>query len=118
MKVISAKFVIMVADMARALRFYRDALGLAPAYESPHWCELSVGGAVIALHGGGGEGARTRTGITLQVDDLAAATEAVRRAGGGVAGEPRERRSEGIVLADVVDTEGNAFTLTAAIAKA
>lgn len=36
--------------MDRAVVFYRDTLGMTVRFESPHWTELEVGGAVIALH--------------------------------------------------------------------
>lgn len=42
-----------VADMKRAVAFYRDVLGLTPEYESEYWTSFKVGSDVhLGLHGG------------------------------------------------------------------
>ena len=87
MQVKSAKFMIMVTDMNRAIHFYHDGLGLDVSYRSSHWTELSVDGATIALHTGG-DGKRKETGLSLEVDDIYEATDIVRRAQGTVINEP------------------------------
>lgn len=107
----AVKYLLMVQEMERAIAFYRDALGLAVRSESPRWTELAFGDAVVALHGGG-TGARSRTGLSVQVSDLAAACHAVAAAGGEVVREPEARPGEPIRLAAVVDTEGNELMLT------
>ena len=40
-----------VTDVARAVSFYRDALGLQVRFESPYWSELIWGDATVAVHG-------------------------------------------------------------------
>ena len=39
-----------VADMDRAVKFYRDTLGLALKFQSPGWSEFITGETTLALH--------------------------------------------------------------------
>lgn len=39
-----------VADMDRAVKFYREVLGLPPKFQSPGWSEFSTGETSLALH--------------------------------------------------------------------
>jgi len=39
-----------VADMNRAVEFYRDVLGFQPKFESPEWSEFATGETTLALH--------------------------------------------------------------------
>ena len=39
-----------VAEMDRAVRFYRDVLGLPLKFQSPGWSEFSTGETSLALH--------------------------------------------------------------------
>ena len=103
-------FMLLVADMERAVRFYTDALGGDLAVSSPEWSEVNVAGATVALHAGGA-GADTPTGLGFEVDDIDGAVSAVVAAGGRVIGEPRERPQERIRLAEVADSEGNRITV-------
>lgn len=43
---------IPVIDMKRAVRFYRDILGLKLLFEGPDWSEFSIGGQRLALKAG------------------------------------------------------------------
>ena len=45
--------IVFVSDMTRAVRFYRDTLGLLLRFESPHWTEFATDGATLALHDAG-----------------------------------------------------------------
>lgn len=38
-----------VRDMARAVAFYRDVLGLTMRFESPYWAEFEVSGFTLGL---------------------------------------------------------------------
>ena len=117
MQVKSAKFMLMVEDMNRAIHFYHKELGLDVGYQSSHWAELLVDGAVIALHAGG-DGKHKETGLSLEVDDIDEATEIVRRAQGIIVNEPTAMPNDGIILADFIDPEGNTFMLTSPLAGA
>jgi predicted enzyme related to lactoylglutathione lyase len=104
-----------VRDMARAVAFYRDALGLQIISESPGWSMLSCGDAIVALHilePGMPEGPARHAGLNLKVDNLEAAIADVRKAGGRLQAI-REARPPQIPvrLAEIYDTEGNAFEL-------
>ena len=39
-----------VSEMALAISFYRDSLGLALKFESPEWSEFVTGETIMALH--------------------------------------------------------------------
>jgi len=39
-----------VGDMERAIRFYKDQLGLALRFQSPGWSEFETGETTLALH--------------------------------------------------------------------
>lgn len=42
--------IVFVSDMPRAVRFYRDVVGLELRFETPHWTEFATGAATLALH--------------------------------------------------------------------
>lgn len=111
MEIQSVKYMLMVQDMDRAIRFYRDVIGLEVKFESPEWTELSFGDAIVALHGGGTGDFRT-TGLSLQVKDIRSACREVEAGGGKIASPPMERPGEPIILAEIVDPEGNQFSFT------
>lgn len=39
-----------VTDMNKAVKFYRDTLGLQLRFESPGWSEFATGETTLALH--------------------------------------------------------------------
>jgi len=39
-----------VADMDRAVKFYRDTVGLSLKFQSPEWSEFATGETTLALH--------------------------------------------------------------------
>ena len=115
MNIESVTYMLMAQDMNRATAFYRDVVGLKPRFSSPMWSELTFGDAIVALHGGGRDELRM-TGLNFQVEDLNSAVREIERGGGRVTREPEDRPGEPIRLAEVVDTEGNAFGLTETVA--
>ena len=104
-------FMLMAHQMDRAIAFYRDVIGLKLRLHEGDWAELGHDDAVVALHGGG-NGEYRSTGLAFTVADIAAACEEVSRGGGRIIQEPEERAGEGIVLARLVDPEGNGFGLS------
>lgn len=102
-------FMLNVVDMARAVAFYKEVLGPVIRYESETWTEIKIGDATVALHAGGGE--PRPSGLTVEVVDLDEACDAVTRMGGLV--EEGPLRQGTVTLAEVLDSEGNAFTVVA-----
>ena len=115
MKVEGVTYMLMAQDMDRAVAFYRDVIGLEPRFSSPMWSELTFGDAIVAMHGGGSTELRS-TGLSFQVEDIDSAVREIERGGGRVTRGPEDRPGEPIRLAEVVDTEGNAFALTEMVA--
>jgi catechol 2,3-dioxygenase-like lactoylglutathione lyase family enzyme len=46
-------FIVVVADLDRAVRFYTQAFGASVVVGSPEWSEVTVAGATVALRPGG-----------------------------------------------------------------
>lgn len=42
--------ILLVTDMKRSIKFYRDTLGMELKEQSKDWTEFSKGGTVLALH--------------------------------------------------------------------
>jgi predicted enzyme related to lactoylglutathione lyase len=101
---------LMVADMARAMRFYTEAFAADVVISSPHWSEFTVAGTTIALHPGG-RGDQTNTGLGFEVKDLDAALQRASDVGGKITRPPLERPEERIRIAEIADTEGNLITI-------
>ena len=111
MAVTNVVYMLMAQDMERAVAFWTGSLGLARRHGDENWTELEIAGSTVALHGGH-DGSRNASGLGFTVDDIEAAVAAVAAAGGEVVHEPRDRPGEPIILANLVDTEGNEFSLT------
>lgn len=69
MQVLKVKFVLWAADWQRCLKFYGEMFGGVVSFESEVWSEIVIAGATLGIHGGG-EGKRTWTGLSFQLDDL------------------------------------------------
>lgn len=96
MEILSSRTILRPADYPRTLRFYRDTLGLAIAREYPGGTVFHAGQSLIEVagHGGAGAGAGgagsggagfggagSGGALWLQVRDVLAAQEGLRRAG-------------------------------------
>ena len=103
-------FMLMVVEMDRAVRFYADAFAASVSLHTRYWSEVVVAGATVALHPGrtGGDG---ETGLGFEVDDLDLALATAASLGGRVVDPPRDRRGEGIRIAQLADTEGNIISV-------
>ena len=111
MKLQAVKFMLMAQDMDRAVAFYRDTMGFVEGFVSPHWSELRFGEAILALHGGA-DGSRTKTGLSLQYENVAKAYAEALSAGANGVQPPEAREGEPIILASLTDPEGNEIMLT------
>ena len=111
MKPQKVKFMLMAADMKRAVAFYHDVIGLDEVFVSDFWTELRHGDAIIALHGGHG-GSRNPTGLSFQFEDVLATAEKIRQAGATILQPPTQREGEPILLGIYRDAEGNEVFIT------
>lgn len=111
MKPEKVKFMLMAADMRRAVRFYRDVIGLEEVFVSDFWTELRHGDSIIALHGSH-DGTRNPTGLSFQFEDVLAKAEDIRQAGAAILRAPEQREGEPILLGIYRDAEGNEVFIT------
>ena len=103
---------VFVSDMSRSVRFYRDVLGLALRFESPHWTEFETGSTTIALHGAEKRAEpaalEPRAGecrIGFTVDDIEARVAALEASGARIASRPIRSDTEGVILAVALDPD-------------
>lgn len=111
MKVEKVKYVLWAADWRRCVKFYRDLFGGEVTMESEVWSEVIVAGATIGIHGGG-EGKRTWTGLSFQVDDLHEGICRLKDCGGDLTREPTDTPEDPLHLAMCIDPDGNEFMMT------
>lgn len=111
MKPEKVKFMLMAADMKRAVSFYRDVIGLDEIFVSDFWTELRFGDAIVALHGGH-DGSRNPTGLSFQYEDVLAMADKIAKAGAKILQSPEQREGEPILLGVFRDTEGNEVFIT------
>ncbi|MCB1220777.1 MAG: VOC family protein [Planctomycetales bacterium] len=112
-----SEIIVYVSDMAAAVEFYRDRLGLEIAwpagkddYSNEMWVSFSSGACTLALHGGlelMPKQVQPRFGFA--VDDIDAARE--RLLGAGVVCSEVRDPAPGVRVVDCVDPEGNGFFL-------
>lgn len=113
--------ILRVADMARSVRFYRDAVGLPVLAEGAEFTFLESGTVRLALNAQPDTADRDRglTEIVLEVDDVQAAFEAMRQRGVEFRVEPREvmrRDGRGLHAADFRDPDGHVLSITGWVA--
>jgi catechol 2,3-dioxygenase-like lactoylglutathione lyase family enzyme len=99
---------LVVSDMERSVRFYRDLLGLELRFQSPYWSELDADTITLALHPEGSElRVSPGSGCTFgfDVDDIQEVVGALRAGGVAVITEPH-RADFGGQLAAIADPDG------------
>jgi catechol 2,3-dioxygenase-like lactoylglutathione lyase family enzyme len=102
--------VVYVRDMERAIRFYRDTLGLQIEHESPGWTTFRTGACTLALHATDRRELGTaEPDPTFLVADAEA--ERARLMGEGVAVTELRWPAAGIQVFDASDPDGNRFSL-------
>ena len=102
---------VMVSDMGRSVRFYRDQLGIPLRSESPDWTEFETGRTVLALHGGGiprsnSDQMAGNASIGFYVDNLESKYNELKGKGIVFTMPPTDRGEEGIKLAVCLDPDG------------
>ena len=111
MNVEKVKYALWAAEWERCLHFYRDLFGGKVSFASETWSEVVVAGATIGIHGGG-EGKRTWTGRSFQVDDHREGIKKLKKHGGDLTREPTDTVEDPLHLAMCVDPDGNEFMMT------
>ncbi len=111
MKVLKVKYALWAKDWERCLHFYRDLFDGEVTLAMEVWSEVVIQGATIGIHGGG-EGKRTWTGLSFQVDDLHEGIEKLKKLGGDLTKEPTDTEEDPLHLAMCIDPDGNEFMMT------
>jgi len=99
-----------VADMSRAVSFYRDTLGLPLKFDSPEWSEFATGATTLALHVASPANPAGSTQLGFGADDVGAAHVALTAKGVRFTRPPTPEH--GITLAAFVDSEGAECSLS------
>jgi len=100
------RFVIkFVTDMNKAVRFYRDTLGLKVKFESPGWSEFVTGETTLALHPASDQNPAGKVELGFTVSDVEAFYRDM-SAKGVLFRMPPKKQDFGRVLAQFVDSEG------------
>jgi len=97
---------IGVTDMGRALRFYRDVLGLPLKFETDEYTEFATHGAVLALEKRE-EVVANGPAFTFPTTDIQADREQLEKAGVKFWKELREQDFGSVMMPQ--DSEGNIF---------
>ena len=105
------KYMLLAADMKRAVTFYRDVIGLEEIFVSDFWSELRHGDAIVALHGGH-DGSPNPTGLSLQYENVLELANRITEAGATLLQVPTQREGEPILLGIFRDAEGNEVFIT------
>jgi catechol 2,3-dioxygenase-like lactoylglutathione lyase family enzyme len=93
-----------VADMDKAVAFYRDTLGLTLKFHSPGWSEFITGETTLALHPASDTHPAGSCELGFRVEDLEAFYRA--KSGQGVVFTRLPEMEHGTRLASFVDCEG------------
>ena len=94
-----------VDDMSRAVKFYRDELGLPLKFESPGWSEFATGETTLALHPASKKNAAGSVELGFTVPDIAKFHRDMSAKGVNFGMTPTKQDFGG-VLARFLDSEG------------
>ena len=93
-----------VADMDRAVRFYRDTLGLPLKFQSPEWSEFATGDVTLALHPASERKPAGSVELGFHMEGLEKIH--AQAAADGLRFVSAPHREHGILLASFLDSEG------------
>lgn len=91
--------------MDRAVKFYRDAVGLSGKFQSPGWSEFDTGETTPGLHPASEKNAAGKVEMGFNVPDLARFYDELRSKGVKFVIPPKKQDFGGI-LAQFEDSEG------------
>jgi catechol 2,3-dioxygenase-like lactoylglutathione lyase family enzyme len=106
---------LMVSNMKRSVKFYRDTLGLPLKFESPEWTEFKTGATTFALHGGARRAKKAKKSealagscfIGFSVGNVDKTYKDLRARGVRFTMKPEAREGEPIKLAVGLDPDGH-----------
>jgi lactoylglutathione lyase len=104
-----------VADMDKAVKFYRDVLGLTSKFESPGWSEFVTGETTLALHLASDKNPAGKVELGFTVADVEVFYREM-SARGVLFSVPPKKQDFGGVLAQFVDSEGAHCSVGAEVA--
>jgi len=93
-----------VADMDRAVAFYRDTFGLKVKVTTPDWSEFDTGAVKLALHPASEQNPPGAVQIGFRTSDLVAVYAGREAAGLSFSAAPFEEH--GTLLSRILDCEG------------
>ncbi len=99
-----------VADMDKAVAFYRDTMGLAPRFASPFWSEFDTGEVTLALHPASADNPAGTVQLGFGAPDLPGLYAA--RADNGLRFSAPPRDEHGTLLSRVLDCEDAEVSLS------
>jgi catechol 2,3-dioxygenase-like lactoylglutathione lyase family enzyme len=99
-----------VADMDRAVGFYRDTLGLALKFQTPEWSEFATGATTLALHPATPDHPVGTTAVGFRDDDFQAFWDEKTAAGVTFTKTPHEEH--GVRLTEFLDSDGAACSFS------
>ena len=97
--------ILFVADMDRAVKFYRDTVGLPLKFQSPGWSEFVTGETTLALHAASDQNPPGCVRLGFNVADLHAFYKEM-TAKGVKFPMPPTKQDFGAELAQFEDSEG------------
>ena len=100
-----------VADMDRAISFYRDVIGLPLKFQSPGWSEFATGETTLALHPASEKNPAGKVEMGFSVPNLQE-FHAVMQGKGVRFSMPPAKQDFGGTLAQFVDSEGAHITVS------
>jgi lactoylglutathione lyase len=100
-----AYIIEFVADMERAVKFYRDEVGFPLKFQSPGWSEFSTGETTLALHPASDKSPAGKIDIGFTVTDLQKFYQEMQAKGVKFL-MPPTKQDFGNKLAQFVDSEG------------
>ena len=102
-----------VEDMDRAVKFYRDIVGLPLKFQSPGWSEFETGETTLGLHPASEKNRAGKCEVGFNVENLQSFYEQL-RAKGVIFSMPPKKQDFGGTLAQFVDSEGAHVSISGA----
>ncbi|HEY1448251.1 MAG TPA: VOC family protein [Caulobacteraceae bacterium] len=99
-----------VADMDRAVAFYRDTFGLKVTFATPFWSEFETGDVTLALHPASDKNPAGGVEIGFSTENLAGIY--AERAKSGLDFIEAPRLEHGTLLSRILDCEGAGVSLS------